>query len=116
MCTRSLFNACYSVIDDMILNPDANLPALNRQYQAAFAALASDLRADPVEMAECPHCREVKPLAEMDTIASDYTADRAAYDWSYERDEEFCTACRNEFIDEYGTEKSQSYRHWSYDA
>jgi hypothetical protein len=116
MRTRSLLNVCYAVIDDMILNLDADLPDLNRKYAAAFAGYAADLRkpAPAVQTDRCELCYGWYAANTLARIEFDYTADRAARDWSLEREDLLCKACRCELEAEYGTEKPQAFKHWSY--
>jgi cold shock CspA family protein len=46
MRTRSLFDQCLQALDDMTLNPDADLPVLNTRYQAAFASYTHAARTE----------------------------------------------------------------------
>jgi Pyruvate/2-oxoacid:ferredoxin oxidoreductase delta subunit len=66
------------------------------------------------ELDRCEHCWKWLPKDSLEPLASDYTADRAAYDYSLDRDAPLCKGCRCELEAEYGTEKPQSFKHWSY--
>lgn len=105
MRNRSLFNQALQAIDMTVFASPDDLPELNRRYEAAFSRYATAARTPrPAPKTDrCELCLCWKPLPTLDTLASDYTSERAAQSYSLEREDLLCQSCRDFLEAEYGT-------------